>query len=610
MRRRWSWCVASLLAVAPAAGATLQEKTVEVTVRADGAAVERTRLAVRLDEIADLDAWSHVVVPLDENRTLESITVDARTPSGQTIPVGKGASDTHELAGAGELHASRKARSVRVPRLPVGSVLNVTYAVVERPYFPGGVIALQGAQPTERVRVAVTAPAGMRYRVDGSAPGITTRATPGGVEVTGTAVPAAASADHAPARSGEGAVLRYAWGPQRDWAAVGAWYEALLAGVPRGTPAVRQAASEAAAGAADARARLERALAYVRRRVRYVAVEVGIGGYRPGAPEEVLKRGWGDCKDKAILLSDILQSLGVTSHLALVALAPDDRIDRDFPSPHQFNHVIVAVPAAQLARTDGLPVASGFVFVDPTQDSGGLEWLAPGTQGQDALVVGRSAAQLVTTPIAPRQEGRQVAASLAVAADRATTGTLRVELLGQRARDVAEALRPLGAADAESRIRRYVTALWPAVRVADGAWSETLVQGVPATRLTARVTGLDDLAGAAASLGLPDLAALPAPSSLEGRLVPAVLRPGRETLTLRLDLPPDLCPPAAEDLGVGNAAGRFTRRIRVEGRSVTLDHEAEIAKRWYEPFEVPALRELALAEHRAHRRRLRLDCTR
>jgi uncharacterized protein DUF3857 len=607
MRRPWSWCAASLLAAAPAAAATVQEKTIEIEVRPDGTAVERTHLRVLLVDRADLDAWSLVVVPLDENRTLRSIVVSARTPDGAVVPVGKDSGDTHEVAAPGELHGSRKARSVRVPRLPVGSVLNVDHEVVERPYFPGGVVGLQGSAPVERLRVTVRAPAGLRFRVDGAAPGITAGSASGSVEVTGTSVPAVAEVPYAPAS--QQAVLRYAWGSERDWPAIGAWYQSLLAAVPRGTAAVRQAALEAGAGATDARGRLERALAFVRRRVRYVAVEVGIGGYRPNAPDVALARGWGDCKDKAILLGEILQVLGVESQPALVALAPDDRIDRTFPSPHQFNHVIVAVPAAQLGRTDGLPAAGGFVFVDPTQETGGLEWLAPGTQGQDALVVRAGGSLLVTTPIAPRQEGRRLVASIAVAPDRTATGALRVELGGQAARAVAEALRPLAAADAESRIRRLVASLWPELRVEGGTWSESLAQGVPAATLSVRVTGLDGLTGSLPSLGLPDLAALPSPAALEARTLPVVLSPRRESLSLALDLPGDLCAPPAEDAGVGNAAGRFARRVRVTGRrSLTLEHDAEIAQRWYEPAELPALREVALAAHRAQRRRLRLDC--
>jgi hypothetical protein len=607
MRRPWSWCAASLLAAAPAAAATLQERTVEIEVRPDGTAVERTHLRVLLGDRADLDAWSLVVVPLDENRTLESMVVSARTPDGALVAVGKNAGDTHELAGPGELHASRKARSVRVPRLPVGSVLSVDHAVVERPYFPGGVVALQGSATVERLRVTVRAPAGLRFRIDGTAPGLATQSAAGSVEVAGTSVPALASVPYAPAS--HGAVLRYAWGSERDWPGVGAWYESLLATVPHGSSAVRQAALAAGAGATDARTRLEQALAYVRRRVRYVAVEVGIGGYRPSAPEVALARGWGDCKDKAILLGEMLQILGVESEPALVALAPDDRIDRTFPSPHQFNHVIVAVPAAQLGRTDGLPAAGGFVFIDPTQEAGGLEWLAPGTQGQDALVVRAGGSLLVTTPIAARQESRRVVASLLVAPDRTVTGALRVEVGGQVARAVAEALRPLAPAEAESRIRRYVASLWPEIRVEGGAWSESLAQGVPAATLSVRVTGLDGLAGALPSLGLPDLGVLPAPSALEERTLAVVLGPRRESLSLALELPPDLCAPAAEDAGVGNAAGRFARRVRVTGRrSLTLEHDTEIGQRWYEPAELPALREVALAAHRAQRRRLRVDC--
>ncbi|MCP4661301.1 MAG: hypothetical protein GY856_38350, partial [bacterium] len=62
---------------------------------------------------------------------------------------------------------------------------------------------------------------------------------------------------------------------------MGSWYTALLSSVPRGAAPVRRQARELIAGIEGKRERLEALLGFMRRKVRYVAVEVGIGGYRP-----------------------------------------------------------------------------------------------------------------------------------------------------------------------------------------------------------------------------------------------------------------------------------------------------------------------------------------
>src|SRR6185436_505411 len=132
------------------------------------------------------------------------------------------------------------------------------------------------------------------------------------------------------------------------------------------------------------REKAEALVAFARRQVRYVAVEVGIGGYRPGSPQEVLERRWGDCKDKAFLLVDLLREAGIEAWPALLRAGAGNRMDSEFPSPNQFNHAIVAVSPAGLGLGEEAPVAGGYLFLDATQTWGGLSWLQPTSQDQDA----------------------------------------------------------------------------------------------------------------------------------------------------------------------------------------------------------------------------------
>ncbi len=109
-------------------------------------------------------------------------------------------------------------------------------------------------------------------------------------------------------------MLRYAWGDPASWEGVGRWVTGLLAQVPRHAEPVRRKAREIMAGLPGRRERLEALADFARRQVRYVAVEVGIGGYRPAPPQQVMERLWGDCKDKAFLLVDLLHEAGIEAY--------------------------------------------------------------------------------------------------------------------------------------------------------------------------------------------------------------------------------------------------------------------------------------------------------
>ena len=105
------------------------------------------------------------------------------------------------------------------------------------------------------------------------------------------------------------------------------------------------------------------------------------------------------------------------------------------------------------------------------------------------------------------------------------------------------------------------------------------------------------------------LRSTPEPRLLE-ELDTAAAYPARTSETVwRLALPEGWCPPKASEKEVANAAGRFVQTVALDadGR-VVVERRSELRRRWFEPAELAELEELALAEHRAARRRIRLAC--
>jgi len=59
------------------------------------------------------------------------------------------------------------------------------------------------------------------------------------------------------------------------------------------------------------------ALRFVQDEIRYLGIELGRYSHQPTAPEKVFTRRFGDCKDKSLLLSSILNSMGIDASPAL-----------------------------------------------------------------------------------------------------------------------------------------------------------------------------------------------------------------------------------------------------------------------------------------------------
>jgi hypothetical protein len=83
------------------------------------------------------------------------------------------------------------------------------------------------------------------------------------------------------------------------------------------------------------------ALRFVQDEIRYLGIELGPYSHQPTAPEKVFTRRFGDCKDKSLLLSSILNLMGIEASTALVNTRVRSSLDEWQPTPYAFDHVIV-----------------------------------------------------------------------------------------------------------------------------------------------------------------------------------------------------------------------------------------------------------------------------
>lgn len=607
MRRSSAWLAGSLLPPlllgAPARGAVVRDKSVVLEVAADGVLHERVSWTLLVETAGDLERWSPYGIALDENRRLVRLEGSARLPDGKVIPVKRKHRDRAGMSAEGILHASYEVELVDFSTVPNGSLLTLAYEVEERSYFPSGTLALAGEDAVERLRVEVRA-SGLRVQLDGAPPEL--RLDNGGdTAVVSGSLPAQREIELA--RSDRGPTLRYAWGTAADWAAVGGWYRDLVAQVPRGSAAIRGLAERVTAGARGRQA-VERLLAFVQREIRYVAVEVGIGGYRPGVPADVLERRWGDCKDKALLLVDLLGAVGIEGRVALVRASRASDVDAAFPAPDQFNHLVVALPAAVLA--DPSLGARGWVFVDPTQSRGGLDWLPPWLAGHQALVITPAGGEVVPLPLDAATETERLRLELSIGDDGGAIGTARLELRGA----AAEALRQRGEAERPETVlaeaQQRLADMLPGASLG-GVQLLTAGEAVPEGRIDAAVSLAHLVSVGSAgerSLLLPGEPATPAPSLLEGRTEPIVLSPSTVENEWRIGLPWSGCHLEPAEVSFESSLGAFRQEATLAGTSLVLRRRTEL-RAWLVPAErFGELKGLALAEHRALKRRLRLAC--
>ncbi len=127
-----------------------------------------------------------------------------------------------------------------------------------------------------------------------------------------------------------------------DWQQVAAWAVPLYqTAAPLSADLEKQIAKLRAIE--NPEERILAALRFVQDEIRYLGLESGMGSHQPTAPSEVLRRRFGDCKDKTLLLGTLLRQAGLTATPALVSSAYRSGVADRLPSPGCFNHVILQV---------------------------------------------------------------------------------------------------------------------------------------------------------------------------------------------------------------------------------------------------------------------------
>jgi len=157
------------------------------------------------------------------------------------------------------------------------------------------------------------------------------------------------------------------------------WEKALLSDAFRSSPELEALAARVTSGAASPRDKLDKLFHAVTTDIRYQQeYETTIAGVRPHTAPVVLERGYGDCKDKAVLLIQLARLSGLRLQFALLRTTNVGQVQRDIPN-QQFNHAIVYVPEQ--------PGIDAPLFLDPTTDGLDIGNLRGDDQGALALVM-------------------------------------------------------------------------------------------------------------------------------------------------------------------------------------------------------------------------------
>lgn len=353
-----------------------------------------------------------------------------------------------------------------------------------------------------------------------------------------------------------------------SWEDVGRWYATLEQTQKAPTAEIVAKAKELTASSATDMEKLEALYTFVATNFRYVSLSLGLGRYQPRLAADVLRDQYGDCKDKHTLLASLIEASGM--HASAVLINSAIKIDPDFPSPSQFDHVITRAM-----------VGNDPVWLDATAEIAPFRMLAYPLRKKQALVIDAATPRLEETPENPSVPNA-VTQSIegTVSDDGKLTARVAMTFRGDAELLLRAAFRATAPADWKQILDQIVKHEGITGDVADWKVSDPAATKDPfELEFSLSAARFVDWSKKKVDVALPfsDISLVQADQSAEAEKLPLKLGPpGQVNYTLKMELPSAVRPHVPVPVTVARDYGDYRASYALTGRMFTAERTLKL----------------------------------
>jgi hypothetical protein len=357
-----------------------------------------------------------------------------------------------------ELVSDVKDKVLRIPASDPGNIIGYEYEEEQQPYVLQDVWSFQETSPVREARYTLQLPQGWEYKATWlNSPEAKAAQTGNQAQWVVSDIKGIRHEDDMPPWPGVAGQMIVSFFPPggaaqnkafQSWQQMGVWYQGLISGRQDASPEVKQKVAALTASAGTPLEKMKAVAGFAQKDIRYVAIELGIGGWQPHPASEVFTHHYGDCKDKVTLMSAMLREIGIENYYMVINSERGSVTPQTPAHMGGFDHVIIAIklPAdatdSSLVATMAHPKLGKLLFFDPTDEMTPFGQLYGPLQANYGLLVAPDGGELIELPqLPPALNGTWRTAKLSLSAAGTLSGDVNEVRVGDRAAAQRWALR-------------------------------------------------------------------------------------------------------------------------------------------------------------------------
>ena len=184
-------------------------------------------------------------------------------------------------------------------------------------------------------------------------------------------------------------------GEYTSWANFGIWLESLMEGADLLSEAAKKEIRSLYKPTDSKIEKIQKLYTYLQNNMRYISIQLGVGGYKPFPAQYVHDNKYGDCKALSHYMKILLELAEIPSYYTVIFAGEEPPKVRQDSVANAFNHAVIVIP-----------LESDTIFLECTSSSSPMAFAGSSLGNRKAFIIDGENSRLINTTYYSHEDNR------------------------------------------------------------------------------------------------------------------------------------------------------------------------------------------------------------